>query len=214
MVTPGPDEPPRGSEYPPLEDSPAHADPYAPVDYPSDTGSTPNYPTPPGYQQPGYPPPDYPQSGYPQPGYQQSGYPPPDHPQPGYQQPGYPPPEYPQPGYPPPGYPQMAYPPPAGYPAGYPYGYDPYAPARPTGTNGKAIASLVTSLAGLMLCGVPSIVGLILGIIAMREVKQTGQEGHGFALAGVIVGALAVVGWVLYVIVIIFAIAVSSPSYY
>jgi uncharacterized protein DUF4190 len=199
MVNPGPDEAPRGNEYPPLEDSPAHADPYAPVDYPSDTGTTPGYPAPPGYQQPPFPPPDYPQPGYPQPDYQQSAFPPPGYPQPGYQQPGYPPPPA---GYPPP------------YPGGYPYGYDPYAPARPTGTNGKAIGALVTSLAGLMLCGVPSIVGLILGVIAMRETKRTGQEGYGLALAGVIVGALAVVGWLLYVVVIIFAIAVSSPSYY
>jgi hypothetical protein len=188
MVNPGPDEPQRGSEYPPLEGSPSHADPYAPVDYPSDTGTTPSYPAQPGYPQAGYPPPGYPQ-------------------------PGYPPPEYPQPGYP-----QMGYPPPVGYPppyqSGYAYGYDPYASARPPGTNGKAIGALVTSLAGLMLCGVPSIVGLILGVVAMRETKRTGQEGHGLALAGVIVGALAVVGWLLYVVIVIIAVAVSSPNYY
>jgi hypothetical protein len=194
MVNPGPDEPPRGSEYPPLEESPAHADPYAPVDYPSDTGTTPQYPAPPGYQQPGHPPPGYQQPGYPEPG-----YPPPDYPRPGYPQVGYPPP--------PAGYPPQ-------YPSGYPYGYDPYAPARPTGTNGKAIGALVTSLAGLMLCGVPSIVGVILGVIAMRETKRTGQEGHGMALAGVIVGALSVVGWLLYAGVILFAIAVTSTSPY
>jgi hypothetical protein len=203
MVTSGPDEPQRGSEYPPLEDSPAHAaDPFAPIDYPSDTGATPGYP-PPGYQESGYPPPGYPQPGHPQPGYPEPGYP-----QPGFPQAG-PPPGYPQMGYPPP--PPVGYPPP--YPGGYAYGYDPYGTSRPPGTNGKAIGALVTSLAGLMLCGVPSIVGLILGIIAMRETKRTGQEGHGLALAGVIVGALAVAGWLLYVVIIIFAIAVSSPTY-
>jgi len=82
------------------------------------------------------------------------------------------------------------------------------------GTNGKAIAALVASLSGLFLCGVPSIVGLILGIIAMRETKRTGQEGHGMALAGVIVGALAVVGWIVYAVIIVLAIAVTStPTY-
>jgi hypothetical protein len=55
---------------------------------------------------------------------------------------------------------------------------------------------------------------VILGVIAMRETKRTGQEGYGLALAAVIVGALAVVGWLLYVVVIIIALAVSSPSYY
>ena len=184
----GPDEPTHGREYPPLERGPAPADPYAAVDYPSDTVvPPPNYAAPPGFQQPGYPPPGYPS-------------------------PGYPPPGFPQPGYPPPGMPPPSYPP--QYAGGYGYGYDPYAQGRPPGTNGKAIAALVTSLAGLFFCGVPSIVGLILGIIAMRETKRTGQEGHGMALAGVIVGALATVGWLLYVVVIIFAFAVTSSVPY
>ena len=49
--------------------------------------------------------------------------------------------------------------------------YDPYRPGKPLGTNGKAIAALVTALAGLVFCGLPSIAGLILGIIAMREMQ-------------------------------------------
>ena len=66
-----------------------------------------------------------------------------------------------------------------------------------------------------MFCGLPSIVGLILGVIAMRETKRTGQEGYGLALAGVIVGALAVVGLLLYVLVIIVRRSpVTGPSYY
>lgn len=185
VVNPAPDESPHGREHPPLENSPPPVDPYAPMDYPTDTGiPTPSYPPQPGFIPPGYPPPSYP----PPPGYPQMGHPPP--------------------GMPPPGYPPQ-------FPGGYPYAYDPYGQAPPPGTNGKAIASLVTSLAGLLLCGVPSIVGMILGVIAMRETKQTGQEGHGLALAGVILGAVAVAGWLLYVVVIIFAIALtSSPTYY
>jgi hypothetical protein len=135
-----PHEPYRGGEYPPLEQSAAQPDPYAPVDYPT---------------------------GYPQ----------------------LPPPVYPSGGYPPP------------YPGYQPY--DPYRQGRPLGTNGKAIASLVTSLAGLMFCGLPSIAGLILGIIAMRECKRTGQDGHGLALAGTIVGALVTALIALYFIFVI-----------
>ncbi len=71
---------------------------------------------------------------------------------------------------------------------------------NPPGTNGKAIAALVTSLAGLLCCGLPSIVGLVLGIIAMRETKSTGQDGYGLAVAGVIIGALVVAGIVLYLL--------------
>ena len=70
-------------------------------------------------------------------------------------------------------------------------------PMPPTGSNGLAVASLITSLVGLVFCGIPSIVGLILGIIAMRETRRTGQAGHGLALAGVIVGGVVTAGWAL-----------------
>jgi hypothetical protein len=123
-----------------------------------------------------------------------------------------PPPVYPSP-YPQPtgyGYPPPAYPPP-GYPADP---YDPYRPTRPPGTNGKAIAALVSSVAGLA-CGLPAIAGLILGILAMRETKRTGQDGRGLAIAGVVIGALVTAGMVLYFLFVIIMIIVagSSPDY-
>jgi hypothetical protein len=68
---------------------------------------------------------------------------------------------------------------------------------RPVGTNGAAIASLITSVVGLFFCGVPSIAGLVLGIVAMRETRRTGQDGHGLAVAGTIVGAVVTVAWAL-----------------
>ena len=83
---------------------------------------------------------------------------------------------------------------------------------KPPGTNGKAIAALVTSLAGLLFCGLPSVVGLILGVVAMRETKRTGQEGYGLALAGTIIGALVTVGFVLYILFFI-GLAASDWSY-
>lgn len=107
-----------------------------------------------------------------------------------------------------------AYPPPPWYgpppqATGYPYvgyhhgGYDPYRPATPPGTNGKATAALVTSLVGLLCCGLPSIVGLILGIVAMRETRSTGQDGYGLALAGVVIGALVTIGYALYFLLVV-----------
>jgi hypothetical protein len=62
---------------------------------------------------------------------------------------------------------------------------------------------LVTALVGLMFCGLPSIAGLILGIIAVRECKRTGQDGYGIALAGAIIGGLVAVLWVLYLVVVV-----------
>ena len=103
---------------------------------------------------------------------------------------------------PPPVYPQAA-----GYPGYQPY--DPYRLGKPLGTNGKAIAALVTALAGLVFCGLPSIAGLILGIIAMRECRRTGQDGYGLALAGTIIGGLVVALLVLYFVFVV-GIAVSG----
>lgn len=129
---------------------------------------------------------------------------------PGYQGPqGYYPP---QGGYPPPGgYQSGGYqPPPPGYPAPGPYGYPPsgyMAPPAAT-TNGFAIASLVSSLVS---CGIGSILAVIFGIIAMRQIKQTGQAGHGLALAGLIIGSLGLAAAVIYIIIMIVAVA-TSPS--
>ena len=115
---------------------------------------------------------------------------------------GLPPPIYP-PGYPAPSYPAPSYPAPGFYTP-----YDPYRPARPVGTNGLAIAALVVSLASLALCGSTSIVSLILGIIAMRDTKRSGQDGYGLAVAGVILSVLPLLGWLLYWL--LFAVLLTS----
>ena len=49
----------------------------------------------------------------------------------------------------------------------------------------------------------PSIAGVILGVIAMRETRRTGQDGYGIALAGAIIGGLVVTIWVFYLLVTI-----------
>ncbi|GJF15672.1 hypothetical protein NGTWS0302_13840 [Mycolicibacterium cyprinidarum] len=97
------------------------------------------------------------------------------------------------------GLPPPVYPPP--YPGYYQPnpGYPPFAPAA--GTNGKAIAALVTSLAGLICCGLPSVIGLVLGLVAMRETKRRGQDGYGLAVAAVVISTLIMMGYVLYVAV-------------
>ena len=110
---------------------------------------------------------------------------------------GLPPPVYPPPYPATPGYPGTpAFPAPAYYPGAY----DPYRPIKPPGTNGKAIAALVTSLVGLFCCGLPSIEGLILGVIAMRETRRTGQDGYAIALVATIIGGLVTAGWIVYVL--------------
>ena len=55
-----------------------------------------------------------------------------------------------------------------------------------------AIASLVASAIGL-LCGIGSIVGIVLGIVALNQIKQTREGGHGLAIAGIAVGGVSLV---------------------
>jgi hypothetical protein len=127
------------------------------------------------------------------------------------------PPNYPPPspgggyGYSPPPPAGYGSPPPGGY--GYPppggYGYPPppagygYPPQQSFGTNGMAIASLVSALAGL-LCMIGSVLGIIFGIIALNQIKSTGQPGRGMALAGLIIGGITTAfAVVLFFIVII-----------
>lgn len=125
-------------------------------------------------------------------------------------------PEYPPP-YPrqPPPVPPYGYPPPPyggppghggpmgyGGPPGYPVPYDPYQAYQvgPSETNGLAIASLSTSVAGVVL-GIPlaifcyiglliPIVGAVLGAVALSQIKRTNQQGRGLAIAGIAVGAV------------------------
>ena len=61
-------------------------------------------------------------------------------------------------------------------------------------TSGLAITSLVLGCLGLLTCGITSLVGLVLGIIALVRInKSPGQlGGKGLALAGTVVSAALV----------------------
>jgi hypothetical protein len=81
-------------------------------------------------------------------------------------------PEYGPPGYPPPP------PPPSDWQA-------------PRPTSGKAIASLICAAAGLLVCFVVSIVGLILGIIGITETGKNGtRTGRVLAIAGTVLSVV------------------------
>jgi hypothetical protein len=64
--------------------------------------------------------------------------------------------------------------------------------------NGYAIASLVLSLVSL--CGIGSILAIVFGNMAKRQIRTEGGEGSGLATAGIIIG------WVGLVIVVAYAI--------
>lgn len=99
-----------------------------------------------------------------------------------------------------------------GQPSQLPAQHQPYlmpmAPAQRT--NGLAIASLITSCTGLFL-GISAPVGIVLGIIAMSQIKSDpGYTGRGMALAGIVVGgALTVIGALLIVAFLAFALGTT-----
>ncbi|AKN16476.1 hypothetical protein MHAE_11233 [Mycobacterium haemophilum DSM 44634] len=150
--------------------APSHAADYPPAAYPP-----PNVP-------PGYPqdlPADYPEPMAPAPpGYGQP---------PGYGGPSYPPPQFGAPagGHGPPWHPGE-------YPGTYPGDYYPpdylggYGATQP-GMNAMAIASLISSFTGLVCC-IGSMVAIVLGTIALNQIKRTRQEGYGLAVAGIVIG--------------------------
>lgn len=141
--------------------------------------------------------------------------PPPVDPQPPAHYPDYGP-AYPSPA---PFYPPPYHAGPPGYP-GYVDPYDPYRSTRP-GTNGLAIGSLATSIASVFLafpltwfCFVGLLIpitGIGLGIAALNQIKRTGQPGRGLAIAGIAVGAAALVLVIVGVLVTIAL--VPKPSY-
>src|SRR6478735_2006369 len=155
---------------------------YFPPSAPTEQYTAPSAPTE-QYAPPGYPPP------YPDPSSFGG--------QPGYGAPAYPPPPPPSygaaPGYPPP--PSYGAP---GFPGGYGAGYGQPQPE----TNPLAIGSLVASLIGF-LCWLGGPIGIALGFVALKQIKEKGQGGHGLAVAGIAVGiASLVIGLIWFIFVL------------
>ena len=82
------------------------------------------------------------------------------------------------------------------------------APAGPK-TNTLSIVALILSVVGV------SIGAVIVGHIALGQIKRTGEAGHGLALAGTIIGYVGCAGWIIgWVGLILFTVIFSSPSIY
>jgi peptidyl-prolyl cis-trans isomerase B (cyclophilin B) len=90
-------------------------------------------------------------------------------------------------GYPPPPYPSVA-----------PYGYPP-----PRPTNGFAVASLICAFLAAPL-------GIIFGHVSLSQIKRTGEDGRGLAIAGLIIGYLVTIGSIIaLVVMVVFTIAIA-----
>jgi hypothetical protein len=67
-------------------------------------------------------------------------------------------------------------------------------------TNGFAIASLACGLGQLMFGPLATIPAIVFGHMARGQIKRTGEQGAGLALAGLILGWAAVVLGILLVV--------------
>ena len=70
-----------------------------------------------------------------------------------------------------------------------------YAPARKTNT--LAIVSLIAGIVGF------NIIAVVLGHIALGQIKRTGEEGRVLAIIGLVLGYIALVALVIVLIVVI-----------
>jgi uncharacterized protein DUF4190 len=182
--------------YPPSGGAPDPYQPSQPYGQPTDPTTPYNAPPePPVSGQPGYPPP--PTSGQP--------YPPTSAPG-GYGQPD----PYAQPGYGQPGYGQPG---PYGQPGAYgqpgPYGQPVYVPVA--STNTLAILALVFAF-------IFAPASIVLGHLAKKQIRQTGEQGEGLATAGLWLGyiftGLGVLVCIGYVIIIAVAVGNGTSSTY
>lgn len=90
--------------------------------------------------------------------------------------------------------------------------YPTYAPsAYNKTTNGLAIASLVLGIVWVYWIG--SILALIFGLIARKQIKERDQNGQGLATAGIVLGIVGIVTLVVTIIIIISATQSSPPTY-
>jgi hypothetical protein len=97
----------------------------------------------------------------------------------------------------------MAYSPPPGHQQYYPpnqppQAYQPYPLVRPT--NGLAIAALVCGIAAFAV-GITCIPAIICGHMARGQIRRTGEQGDGLAVAGLILG---------YISIVLFAVAIVA----
>jgi hypothetical protein len=80
-------------------------------------------------------------------------------------------------------------------------------------TNGLAIASLACGLAQFVFGPLATIPAIVFGHVARGQIKRTGEQGAGLALAGLILGWAAVIlGIVLILIVVGLAVSIGMHS--
>jgi hypothetical protein len=75
---------------------------------------------------------------------------------------------------------------------------------RAQGTNVLGVVGFILALVGF------NIIAIILGAVALSQIKRTGEKGRGFALAAIWV---AIIEIVLFIVILIIVITVASAAH-
>jgi hypothetical protein len=79
------------------------------------------------------------------------------------------------------------------------------------GTNGLAIASLACGVAQFAFGPLPTIPAIVLGHMARHQIKRTGEDGAGMALAGLLLGWSVVVLGIVLILGFVAVFASGAP---
>jgi len=79
------------------------------------------------------------------------------------------------------------------------------------GTNGFAIASLACGIAQFVFGPLATIPAIVFGHVARGQIKRTGEQGAGLALAGLVLGWAAVILGIVLVLGLV-AVSVGTQS--
>ena len=88
----------------------------------------------------------------------------------------------------------------------YPSQPSPPAYGPPRRTSGFAIASMVLGILGT------GIIAVIVGHVAMNDIKKTGKDGKGMAIAGLVLGYITTAFWTIFWIAVLAVGASTSTS--
>ena len=85
--------------------------------------------------------------------------------------------------------------------------YGAYQQPQPVGYNTMSIVAFILAF-------FVSIVGIILGFVALSQIKRTGEQGHGLALAAVIIGFVEVAIGILVFILVLVGLGIAASQGY
>ncbi|MEU1687944.1 DUF4190 domain-containing protein [Micromonospora sp. NPDC005707] len=98
---------------------------------------------------------------------------------------------------------------------GFPPG-GPRLTVQPILTSGMATASLVLGILGVLggwcLFGLPCVLAVILGHLALRETRDGMRSGHGMAVAGLVLGYVFVGPMILFTVMVFFGSVLSAAT--